>query len=142
VTLRRLRITGGNATFNGGGILVAGAQLTIIDCTVTGNRASLGGGILTGAPITTDYGWVTLDHSDVTGNTAVSGGGGIYNSINSTLTLLNGSRITGNTATGTHGNRGGGILNSGRLYPSGGVITGNTPDNCYDSVNGTGCPPT
>jgi hypothetical protein len=136
VTLRRLRITGGEATGNGGGILANGSQVTLRDCSVTGNRAAHGGGILN-----TLDGQLTLDHSHVTANTAVSGGG-IYNNIDATLTLLNGSHVTGNRATQTYGNPGGGILNNGVLHPAGGTITDNTPDDCIDGVNsGTGCPP-
>jgi hypothetical protein len=136
VTLRGLRITGGEATGNGGGILVNGSQVTLRDCTVTGNRATFGGGILN-----TLDGLLTLDHTHVTANTGYSGGG-IYNNIDATLILINGSHITGNRATQPYGNTGGGILNGGVLHPVGGSITNNTPDDCIDDVNsGTGCPP-
>jgi hypothetical protein len=134
VTLQRLRITGATPNNDGGSITNTSSQLTLRDCTITGNSAANGGGILNKLG-----GWVTLDHSHVTLNDAVFGGG-VYNNASATIVLLNGSRITGNTAT-YPGIGGGGILNYGTVDASGGTITGNTPDQCVNAgLYGTGCP--
>jgi hypothetical protein len=83
---------------------------------------------------------VTLNNSgSITGNTAASVGGGIYN-LFGTVTLNNSGSITGNTA----GTDGGGIYNN---FTFGGLatlndissITGNNPNNCAPPGSVPGC---
>lgn len=83
-TVSAVTISGGTGTPNegfleGGGVFNRGT-LTLIDVVVTGNQAERGGGILNFDEVD-----LTLDHTIVTGNKAVSDtpgatfGGGIYN---------------------------------------------------------------
>ncbi len=122
-----------------------GADLTIDgDLTITGGLADQGGGIynrvggvvtladnaiITGNTATTDgggiynFGTVNLnDNATISDNQANSGGGGIYNS-DGTVNL-NGGTITGNDAF----NDGGGIYNynGGKVELTAGTITGNS----------------
>lgn len=95
VTLKTLRVTGGNADL-GGGIYNDHGTLGLSGCTVSGNAATDGGGVLN------QGGTLTLSNSTVSGNTAsVSGnsggfGGGIDNE-SGTLHLVD-STVSGNTA--------------------------------------------
>jgi predicted outer membrane repeat protein len=104
VTLNDSNVSRNTAEFEGGGIETVQASLTLANSTVEHNRAaartSYGGGIAL------DEGLLTLTKSSVSGNTAVTGGGGIdggVNAISSTgrnSITLNNSTVTGNTATG------------------------------------------
>jgi hypothetical protein len=145
VALRNLRITGGAVEPGGvadglGGGILNGAQLTLTDCTITGNQAREGGGmynsgtvqmtrctvadnqtvddVLLGGGIA-NHGNLTLVESLVTLNTAGSGGG-IFNE-NATVTLDD-SIVSENMAE-----IGGGIHNStGKVtLINGSSITGN-----------------
>lgn len=120
------------ASHIGGGISNYGALTLLDDSRVSGNSAfAFGGGI-------NNAGTLTLVASEVTGNTAGQGGG-IYHGVG-ILTLLNGSTISGNTAT-FPAPSGGGVYNDHATVDAiGGSITGNTPDDCVEN-GGTGCPP-
>lgn len=131
VALQNLRITGGGPTADGGGIFNGGALLTVTNCTITGNRATNGGGIFH-----LDH-KLTLSGCTITGNNADQGGG-IFNGPETVVELLNGTVISGNTATQPVPT-GGGILNEGSVSCPGGTVGGNTPDNCVDFVPGSGC---
>jgi predicted outer membrane repeat protein len=79
-------------------------NLTLQGLTITGGNSTNGGAIV-------NLGTATLNHTNVTGNTAAGGGGGIASM--GTMTL-NGSQVNGNTAlAGGMGGGGGGILNHG-----------------------------
>jgi fibronectin-binding autotransporter adhesin len=109
-SLTDLTITDGAAASNGGGIDNSGT-LTLSDVVITGNTASLGGGITNEAAAT-----LSITDSSLTNNTASTSGGGLTNM--GAATLLN-DTITGNTA-----GSGGGIANllSGTLIISGGAV--------------------
>ena len=119
VTLSGLTITNGYAS-DGGGIHNYQSALTVSNCIVSGNFASIcGGGIFSyGGP--SGNARLTIINSSITGNSAYLGGGidvnGEAGSI--TLTLL-GSMISSNTAAGPVG--GGAIKNDGS--PSGSATT-------------------
>ena len=98
VTVSKLTITGGKAS-DGGGIYNEGT-LTLSKATVSGNTAEEGGGIFN------EVATVTLENSTVSGNTAARGDG-MYN-YGGTATL-NKATVSGNTATAL----GGGIYNLG-----------------------------
>ena len=111
VTISGLKITEGFD--RGGGIYNLGV-LTVDRCTITGNRASYGGGIYNKkSRDTAEGGTLVVKNSTISGNTASgwtdSSGGGIDND-GGTLTVIN-STITRNTAY-----RGGGIA-SGIYLP-------------------------
>jgi fibronectin-binding autotransporter adhesin len=135
-SLTGLTIVDGLTANNGGGIDNSGT-LTLTDITLSGNTATLGGGITNEAGAT-----LSITDSTLTGNTATGSGGGLDNM--GVATLLS-DTFTGNTAS-----TGGGIANvlSGTLINSGGTIiaapadltiTENTiEDNTATAGNGAG----
>jgi hypothetical protein len=133
VTLQELRVTGG---LNGGGIR-NNAALTLINCTITGNSALIGGGIynlpgrpahLTGCLVsanTATYGGgvlnsgpFTIESSTISENAAVSGGG-LFNAFPATL---NDCTVERNSA----GDQGGGIFLGDDLTLNGSRVSENT----------------
>jgi hypothetical protein len=113
-------VTGNSATVFGGGIDVDAGTLTLVNSTVSENRAWSAGGI------DSDFGTVTLIRSTVSGNTAAGGttcqnvgscAGGMWN-FGGTLTLID-STVSENTAT----RRGGGIVNQTPTGGPGAVLT-------------------
>jgi hypothetical protein len=131
VALERVRITGGATSELGGGIRNSAESLTLTGCTITGNM-STNTGVSSGGGGLFNFGNVKLINSRVTGNTAVSKGGGIFTWFNTTVTLDAASRVTGNQANLTNANSGGGIFNNGGTVTlsSADNVSGNTPDNC------------
>jgi MBG domain/Bacterial Ig-like domain (group 3)/Right handed beta helix region len=129
-SIRGLTITGGhtNTTLNGAGINTSG-NLTLTDCTITGNSADKGGGgiVSYGSP-TAPYPTLTMNECTVSDNTAGGfaglGGGGIFTWRGAILSLTD-CTITGNSA-GTGSGGGAGIMSSG--YPT-------TLTNCTISGN-------
>ena len=117
---------------SGGGITNNSGMLTILNSTVSGNKAGVGGGISNngiGDPAT-----LILNNSTVSGNTASINGGGIFTGNNggsSILTMTN-STVSGNTAEGFVS---GGIYNGGSIINLTGVtITNNSSTNTNCSV--------
>jgi CSLREA domain-containing protein len=149
--INRLRIIGGNAASNGGGIFNDGDALTLANSTVSGNRASgSGGGIHSNgnsltlvnstvsgntadgsAGILNSGGTMTITNSTVSGNSATFNGGGIFNSGSRTMTLTN-STVTNNAAGGS----GGGINNGGTAILRNSIVAGNTASTGPDAVGG------
>ena len=83
---------------------VPNGNLTLQGLTITGGNSTNGGAIA-------NLSVLTLNHTDVTGNTADGGGGGIASAGTATLNF---SQVNGNTAlAGGMGGGGGGILNHG-----------------------------
>jgi hypothetical protein len=101
---------------HGGGIFAVSPALTIMNSTISGNSATTGGGIYTGA--------LTLINSTVSDNNAVGAGGGIYHSAG-TMGLYN-VTIAGNTANnGNTGQIGGGVTNASGVANFQNTIIGN-----------------
>ncbi len=115
--IRGLAITGGAASGsnpNGGGFYNNGGTLTIGDCDINGNTATLGGGF---------YNYnatLAITDSTIRDNAAAYGGGLYNNSYNATsLVTITDTTVSGNTAT----NSGGGLEdNSGGLASNNGGI--------------------
>lgn len=119
VTVKNLKITGGNAE-NGGGISVAsGATLTVFgNAEITSNTAKDGGGI-------NNAGTLYLGGGVISKNTATNCGGGVYNT--GTM-FMYGSAVIGDSSKETaavnsescYSNKatesGGGIYSTGNLY--------------------------
>jgi hypothetical protein len=99
-----LTITGGGGLpVDGCGLLIqAAANLTLTNCTISGNSASGSGGGLF------NYGTLTGNNCTISGNTASGSGGGLFNDniFGTALATLANCTITGNTA-----NQGGGLYN-------------------------------
>jgi predicted outer membrane repeat protein len=125
VTLTNSSVSGNKTSGAGGGINAIEGVAVLTNSTVTGNTAGQNGGGFNGAP-----GQFTLTKSTVSGNTAGGNGGGIYVT---DLLALTDSTVSGNTATS-----GGGIFNDGGTV----TLTGtnsffdNVPDDC---VGVAGC---
>lgn len=153
MTIHDSQIQNNSAVQFGGGIYNwTGANLTIDNCTVTGNSAGTGGGLLNNldaqatiltttfsANATTTNGGGALNGGDLTvsdstfsGNTATSRGGGLGNfSADSVLTISN-SVVNGNTANG-----GGGLDNvSGTLTLNQVTVMNNSADQGGGLSNG------
>jgi predicted outer membrane repeat protein len=99
----------------GGGIRCNNGTLTFVQSSLSGNGASLGGGIFTtGTTLTTG--------ATISENVATTDGGGLYLS-NGVLTVSGETVISSNSA----GNSGGGIFcNSGTLQMDSGIVIANT----------------
>ena len=96
LTLRNLKVTGGQATgAGGGGVYLAGGSLTLIGAHITNNSADYGGGIFQEG----GSGRLEATNSLIEGNTATFHGGGMYARGNAILTN---TQVTSNTA-GSHG---------------------------------------
>jgi hypothetical protein len=114
-----------------------GGNLTLQGIVLTGGNSPAGGALLN------VQGTVTLDQSEVTGNTAAGGGGGIASGIvnpsgvgPSGVLTLNQSEVTANASPKGGG---GGILNrAGTLNLDYSVVDGNTSLNGGGIASGTG----
>jgi hypothetical protein len=107
----------GAVACNGGGRIVNSGNLTLSNCTITGQTVvgDVGGGVK-------NTGSLELIDVEISGNSADQGGGGIYNEGSLKLTDV---VITGNS-TGSDGVGGGIWNNGGTLIMSNVSVTGNT----------------
>jgi Concanavalin A-like lectin/glucanases superfamily len=124
VVLNSLAITNGSADFGGG--VINGGDLTVNNCTFSGNSATGAGGSIYNYASSANA-TVSINASTISGNTA-DWGGGIYNegASGTAMLVLNLSSISDNSAaTG-----GGGIVNYGNHGTA--MITINT---CTFSTN-------
>jgi len=97
----------------GGGIYISETHIvTLNDCTIRYNEAYYGGGIC-------NHGQLYMNRCTVRGNSAVSDGGGIYNSLGGTgdsgKMWLTNCTISGNQLTANDVSRGAGIWNGGTM---------------------------
>jgi parallel beta-helix repeat protein/predicted outer membrane repeat protein len=99
VSISGLTLTGGDADVNGGGAIRSTENLTVADCTISGNHATLGGGIICRNELTVPSSLI-IQRTTISGNTASNGGGGVSANY-SHLQLLD-SHVSGNT-TGMNG---------------------------------------
>jgi hypothetical protein len=147
VQLRDLTISNGRGN-TGGGILNVGL-LTLAGVSITGNTANIAGGFFNSGGGIHNLGTLILGAGSVIGGTTPAEantarfGGGIFNGVIGTVTLQDGSRVTGNIAT----TNGGGIDNSGTLTVAAqALVCNNTPlenpdDQCIGPGSITGnCP--
>ena len=113
-TISGLTITGGSATYRGGGVNNYG-HVNLSDCTLSGNSA---GGV--GGGLSNDKGTATLTDCTLSGNSAANFGGAIVND-SGTITL-NDCPIDDNDA----GGNGAGLSNAGTATLTDCTISGNT----------------
>ena len=93
-----------------------------------------GGNFSYGGGLAVDNGTVKLlDGAKITENTATEKGGGVYLGPSAKLVMEGSATISGNTAV-----NGGGIYNDGNLYLSAGVISKNTASGSGDNGRGGG----
>jgi RTX calcium-binding nonapeptide repeat (4 copies) len=114
VRLERTTISGntGGPASDGGGIAIPNryGNFDLVDSTVSGNSAAVGGGLSIGAgggPLTGGIGELELDNSTIARNTATSRGGGAYLGMynigsgnTSGTVLVNSTILADNTAAG------------------------------------------
>ena len=123
VTLSGLTIRNGNADDGDGGGIDNEGTLLLDSCTLANNRAGQGGAIFS---ITDQNGrTLTVRNSTLSGNTATTRGGGVYNFRG--LAVIESSTIAGNTAPT---NAGGGVASNGfdttLTRVSNSIVAGNT----------------
>ena len=157
------RIRGGNGIFGyGGGIYnCPSSTLTLINTTVSDNRAEIGGGICNGGALTiinstfsgnvahqhrggaiANYGLLIITNSTFSGNSSGSSGsaGGILNGglFQSSGTLaINNSTLSGNTAGD---GKGGGIFNvkGSTVVLQNSIVANNAGGNCHGTITSGG----
>ncbi len=138
-----LTITGGYASFNGGGIANNGVLTLNGDMIDNNVAAGSGGGIYNSSSATLNmtnvnvklndavssgggienFGEVTGGQCTIASNLATGGlGGGIYNGLDASMTLSN-TQIVNNKSGGTFG---GGVYNAGSFELDAGAISGNS----------------
>jgi len=129
-------------------IIGSGAKTTIVDGSQDGTVFTIssapvvlskltiqnGSSNFAGGGVFNYNGTLTINKSTITGNVAVTLGGGVYNV--GTLTI-NDSTISGNSLSYEYGS-GGGILNWGTLTVNRGTITGNSADDGGGVASGGG----
>src|SRR5262245_27688564 len=126
LTLSNSTVSGNSATLGGG--ISNGGTLTIANCTVSGNSGSGGGPAVAGGIM--NFATLILTDSTVSGNIGGTSGG-IYNQ--GILTLTN-STVSGNNATGN----GGGIQSvSGTAHLFNATITNNQANGFGGGVSGS-----
>ncbi|NEP14922.1 MAG: PEP-CTERM sorting domain-containing protein [Symploca sp. SIO2C1] len=120
-----------NSARLGGGIQNFLGTATIIDSTLSHNSSRVGGGIFN-EPDPTSI--LTVTNSTISGNTAETNGGGIFNGGGSILNVSN-STITDNTADsdGNGSGNSGGIFNLSSAEIEDTIIAGN-----FDTTNNAG----
>ena len=96
LTITNATLSGNKADY--GGAIYNTGTLTLNNSTLSNNNGDFGAGIING-------GISTITNSTISGNSAGRNGGGIYNSVLSTISITN-STISGNSAQ-----KGGGIYN-------------------------------
>jgi hypothetical protein len=111
---------GGTLALPGAGILIhtaVGQTVILRDLTLKGNDTNV-------RSVVQVYGTFTMHSGEISGNTAVNGGG-VY--VASGTFTMNGGKISGNTATSGGTGGGGVVVNSnGTFIMNGGEISGNT----------------
>ena len=129
VRLAHLTVTGAILHGGGGGVINQPGATLTLDHTTVSGNSAIGGGGIDNQPGAT----LTLDHSTVSGNSAPRGGvgGGIANS---GLLALDHSTVSGNSATGG----GGGIYNSGTLTLDHSTVSGNTANHQGGGIYNSG----
>ncbi|MFD7001555.1 hypothetical protein ACFWA5_36235 [Streptomyces mirabilis] len=107
----RTSLRDNTSRLDGGGIDIDGGTVKFVDSGLTNNitAGTTGGGIWNGGAT------LTLERTEVTGNTVAGGngkGGGIYNTGTGTQLTLHESTVDGNSANGPANSQGGGIYNT------------------------------
>ncbi len=148
LTLASSTVDGNTSTgfFGGGGVFNTG-NMEIRESTVSGNSATrplggsaFGGGIMN-LPESSTPATLSISNSTISGNSAISLGGGIGNFGNS---IIGGGQIpayltiTGSTIASNAGGEGGGIYGESGEIVQMSVLAGNTPTNCSGTFSSSG----
>ena len=126
VTIKNLKITGGYAEENGGGIIAGkGARLTISEGTLITENTAAGNG---GGIYLCEQVYFTIEGGSITGNTAVDGAGIYTNNTTGGSGFMGAGVMTGGTISDNNASgNGGGVFISGKdaFMMKEGSITGN-----------------
>ena len=99
VTLRRCEISDGVAAFGGGISMFNGGTVSLLLCTLSGNTATLGGGLLVDPTLSGNPFSVVVDQCTVTNNNATTDGGG-FNLNNAAVFNISNTVVANNTSPG------------------------------------------
>ena len=109
-------------TGSGSGVQVNSGTFNLYGGTITGNKATKGGGVY----VTGTGSKFNMYGGTITDNTATNGGGGVYVS-GGTFTMNGNASVTSNEATDQYNGTGGGVyVVDGTFTMNGGTITKNT----------------
>ena len=136
-TLRGLTlINGGGSGFNndGGAVYNYFGKTTLVRCTLSGHRVRRGGAVYNFSSMNSPTTGVTLDHCTLTGNTAASHGGAVFNP--SGYVVLTHCTVSGNSGLANHGS-GVSTDSFGTTTVGRSIIAGNAYDDVYVYVNST-----
>ncbi len=126
-----------SAAGSGGGIYSkseVGGSLSLTDCTISGNTAGVGGGIFSWSP-TGSFLFATITNSTISGNTAVTAGGGLASKAGYLTVQF--STVTLNTAPAGMGSGiNSYATTSSALKFISTIIAGNTHSDIDDTGNG------
>ena len=123
-------ISGNTATYSGGGVYgyASGSSytfnFTMTGGKITGNKSTGGSSYYGGGVYIGSYSTFTMEDGEISDNTAVGSGGGVYSSNSYNKFIMNGGEVNGNTSTSSTG--GGVYIGSGTFEINGGKISGNT----------------
>lgn len=136
LVLDGVRLAGNVATRAGGAVEVTdGADVDILDSTLTGNATGGAPGNGGALHVTGGGSFVTLNLSRITANSAAAEGGGLWNDAGSTMSVSN-TIVRGNVAFGDDADQGG-----GGVYNNGGTLNltdSTVADNAAVGVSGSG----
>jgi uncharacterized repeat protein (TIGR01451 family) len=130
LTMTGGELRGNQAGSSGGGLdngvsgSLSGGAVNVTNVAIESNTAgSYGGGIFNASTMTgTNTNTVIVSGGTLRSNSAVFGGGAIFNRVNAVVTIKDGARVTGNHAD----NIGGGINNEGELLVFGSTLSENS----------------
>jgi hypothetical protein len=131
LTVTDMIVQDNSALFGGGVLNTSTGLLTMISCTISGNRAQAGGGLYNGYAYHSDVGGgeITLTNCTISGNIAPGsrissdGGGGLFNAVGADARLMN-CTVTGNTGNTTQSSAGG-LFNDGNALLTNTIVAGN-----------------
>ena len=142
LTIRNASANAGPDLNDGGGIYNDHATLTVTNCTVSGNFAVLGGGIMNDG--SSGSASLTISNSTLSGNSASFLGGGIYNdgAFSSTTTVtVDNCTLSGNSAPEGGGIDNGGFSGNPTLTVRNSTLSGNSAPSgggIYNSATSSG----
>lgn len=119
ITIENSRFVENTAADNGGGIASIGANMTLRDSTISGNRAAFGGGLYVGASDS------IISRITVDGNYALLAGGGVRTLAGTELQMSN-STVSGNVVGSPVGFAGGFNHHTSTMTLSNSTVIGNS----------------
>jgi hypothetical protein len=130
LSLNFCTISGNDANGNnGGGIINNGGKVDLFSCTISGNQASVGGGIENnggGGSNTMSITNCTVVGNGASNTSTIGGGGGGIDSSDASLVILNSTVAANSATTNASSGGGGGIRNVSSGPGTSALVVGNT----------------